>query len=214
MICVSISEKDKAKLIERLSGVELAEVRLEALSPTVEDVKEVFAQPAKLIATMRPGSCPDEERLRILTAAIEAGAAYVDIELDSSTIVREGVLAAARRNGCKVIVSHHDFERTPDRDELRRIVDDCFAAGADIAKIACVANSRADAARILGLLDGEKPLIAIGMGKYGRITRIAAPLLGSPFTYASQGEGMGTAEGQIEVRELRTILAEIENARG
>jgi 3-dehydroquinate dehydratase-1 len=214
MICISISEKDKARLIERLSGVELAEVRLEALSLTVEDVKEIFAKPARLIATMRPGHHSDEERLRILAAAIGAGAAYVDIELDSSTIVREGVLAAARKSGCEVIVSYHDFEHTPDQECLRKIVDECFAAGADIAKIACRTNSRADAARILGLLDGEKPVIAIGMGKLGRITRVAAPLLGSPFTYASQGEGEGTAEGQIEARTLRTILAEIENARG
>lgn len=214
MICISISEKDKARLIERLSGVDLAEVRLEALSPTVDDVKEIFSQPARLVATMRPGHHSDEERLMILAAAIDAGAAYVDIELESSTIVREGVLAAARKNGCEVIVSYHDFERTPDQERLRKIVDDCFAVGADIAKIACLTNSRADAARILGLLDGDKPVIAIGMGKLGRITRVAAPLLGSPFTYASQGEGQGTAEGQIEARELRTILAEIENARG
>ena len=214
MICISISEKDKARLIERLSGVDLAEIRLEALSPTVDDVKEIFSQPARLVATMRPGNHSDEERLRILAAAIGAGAAYVDIELDSSTIVREGVLAAARKSGCQVIVSHHDFEQTPDGEQLRKIVGECFAVGADIAKIACLANSRADAARILGLLDGEKPVIAIGMGKLGRITRVAAPLLGSPFTYASQGEGQGTAEGQIEARELRTILAEIENARG
>lgn len=214
MICVCISEKDKTRLIERLAGVELAEVRLEALSPTEGDVKEIFAQPATLIATMRPGSHSDEERLKILAAAIEAGAAYVDIELDAPTIVREGVLAAARKSGCEVIVSHHDFERTPDLESLRKIVDECFAVGADIAKVACLANSRADAARILCLLDGEKPVIPIGMGKLGRITRVAAPLLGSPIAYASQGEGRGTAEGQIEVRTLRTILAEIENARG
>jgi len=214
MICVSISEKDKARLIERLSGAELAEVRLEELSPTIDDVREIFAQPAKLVATMRPGRHSDEERLRILVAAIAAGAAYVDIELDSPTILREGVLAAARKDGCEVIISHHDYEMTPEPERLRKIVDECFAAGADIAKVACRVNSRADAARILGLLDGERPVIAIGMGKLGRITRIAAPLLGSPFTYASQGEGKGTAEGQIEARALKTILAEIENARG
>lgn len=214
MICVSISEKDKSELIERLEGLEFAEVRLEELSPTVDDVREIFSQPARLIATMRPGKHADEQRLMILAAAIDAGAAYVDIELESSTIVREGVLAAARKNGTEVIVSHHDFERTPEREELLRLIDECFAAGADIAKIACRTQSHADAARILGILDGERPVVAIGMGKMGRITRVAAPLLGSPFTFASQGAGQETAEGQIEAKSLAKILEEIENARG
>lgn len=212
MICTSICEKDKGRLIEKLKGVDFAEVRLEALSPTVEDVREIFSQHNNLVATMRPGTQADEQRLMILAAAIDAGAAYVDIELKSSTILREGVLAQARKNGCKVIVSYHNHKETPERETLAHITDECFSAGADIAKIACLANSHADAARILGLLDGTRPIIAIGMGRMGRITRVAAPLLGSPFTFASQGEGTETAEGQIEAGALLRILSEIENA--
>lgn len=213
MICISISDGDKQRVIERLKGVDFAEVRLDALSPTAEEVAEIFSQPTSLIATMRPGGCSDEERLRLLATAIKAGADFVDIELDSPTVVREGVMAEARRNSCEVVVSYHDYEGTPERKELMDIVDRCFAAGADIAKIACMAKSPADAARILGILDGERKIVAIGMGRAGMITRIAAPLLGSPFTFASQGEGKATAEGQMDAENMRRILEEIENAR-
>ena len=44
------------------------------------------------------------------------------------------------------------------------------------------------------------------MGSKGRITRIAAPLLGSPFTFASISKGKETAEGQIEKDTLERIV--------
>lgn len=214
MICVSVMDSDKARVIEALKGLELAEVRLEALSPTPQDVREIFSQPVRLIATMRPGRHSEEERLTILTNAIEAGAAYVDIELGSPTLLREGLAQAARRTGCEIIVSHHDFDSTPDRDELMEIVDRCFEEGADLAKIACVVKTPADAARLLGVLEDARPIVAIGMGKMGAITRVAAPLLGSPFTYASPEGGPPTAEGQLGAGTLRRIMEEIEDGAG
>jgi 3-dehydroquinate dehydratase-1 len=47
------------------------------------------------------------------------------------------------------------------------------------------------------------------MGEKGKLTRLAAPLLGSVFTYASLGEGKETAEGQWEAASLRRILLEL-----
>jgi len=46
------------------------------------------------------------------------------------------------------------------------------------------------------------------MGRKGRLTRILAPLLGCPFTYASIDGGKETAEGQIDAASLRRILLE------
>ena len=44
------------------------------------------------------------------------------------------------------------------------------------------------------------------MGNKGRITRVAAPLLGSPFTFASLSKGKETAEGQIEKDTLEQMM--------
>ena len=83
------------------------------------------------------------------------------------------------------------------------------AEGADIAKIACKVHSERDNIRLLGLLDREKSggeLVVVGMGEQGRITRIVAPFLGSPFTYASLAEGKETAVGQVSKNKLENIM--------
>ena len=103
-------------------------------------------------------------------------------------------------------MSFHDYAKTPARHELEGIVDACFEAGADIVKIACMAHSETDNARLLGLLDDSRKVVVIGMGRKGRITRIVAPLLGSPFTFASLSKGKETAAGQIDRKALEGLL--------
>jgi 3-dehydroquinate dehydratase type I len=68
-----------------------------------------------------------------------------------------------------------------------------------------------DNARLLGLLNDTRPVVVVGMGHKGRITRIAALLLGSPFTYASLAAGKETAEGQIDWKSLKEIYKRIKD---
>ena len=96
--------------------------------------------------------------------------------------------------------------------ELEQILTWCFESKADIAKIACKAHSPEDAARLLALYSFGRPLISIGMGDAGKITRIAAPLLGAPFTYASAEDAKKTAPGQIEAEKIDTIIKMIKEA--
>lgn len=51
----------------------------------------------------------------------------------------------------KVILSHHDYQRTPDSATLEGLMDDMFKNGADVAKIATTAQHIQDAARVLAL---------------------------------------------------------------
>jgi 3-dehydroquinate dehydratase-1 len=197
------------ELRHALKGVDRAEIRLERLAPTDEQLKEIFALPVELVATMRPGQHNDEARAHVLSLAAASGAAYVDVELDSPAPFREKVVAACRHTRCRVIVSFHDFEKTPEREALRDVVEDSFAAGGDVAKVACLARSPREAARLLALLDDGRPIIAIGMGPWGTITRLAAPLLGSPFTYAAPAAGKETAPGQLTVEQLQRLLGEV-----
>jgi 3-dehydroquinate dehydratase-1 len=44
------------------------------------------------------------------------------------------------------------------------------------------------------------------MGVKGRILRVVAPLLGSPFTFASLSEGRQTAEGQMDRETLFRLV--------
>lgn len=193
-----------ADVLEALKKVRLAEVRLETLPLTREDVTNIFATDIPVVATCRQNGQTEAARSEILSWAIEDGAAYVDIEIETDSTFKAPLIAKAQKKGCKVIVSYHNFEKTPDTEELSRIVETCFFHGADIAKVACQVNSPAEAARIIGLGDNTRPVIPIGMGDLGRIARVAAPFVGSPFSYASM-DGEDAAPGQIDAVVLEKM---------
>ncbi|MBA4390866.1 MAG: hypothetical protein C0399_07995 [Syntrophus sp. (in: bacteria)] len=217
LICVSIYEPTAETCLDALKNLAFAEVRIDAMNAAIEDMGKIFAQPLTLIATFRPdkpgtpkGKTPDADtRKRFLMAAIDAGASYVDIEIESDSAYRRDIINRARSKGCKVIISFHNFCKTPEAKELASITSRCFSEGADIAKIACKVNSGRDSLRLLNILDRDDyrgRTVVVGMGVQGRVTRVAAPLLGSPFTFASLSDGKKTAEGQIEKGTLEQIL--------
>jgi len=206
MICVSIAEPTLEACLASIEGLELAEIRIDKTGLSLADIKQLFGSPVKLIATCRPGPRPAEERLAFLLGAVTAGAAYVDIEVDAAPALKSAVVAAARERGCRVIVSYHNFKETPLRHYLLQTIEECFDAGGDIAKVVCRVQSSQDCVRILSLYESRKNLIALGMGELGVITRIAAPFLGAPLTYAALAPGKETAEGQPDLKTLQAVM--------
>lgn len=217
MICVSVAEPTVELCLEALKGLDFAEVRIDAMKVMIEDMETIFSRPLALIATFMPvspvvikdGFVDASVRKAFLISAVEAGAKYVDIEVQLDDVFRLEIIEKAKMKDCKVIVSFHDFHSTPEKEKLEEIAALCFSKGADIAKIACRVNSERDNLRLLGLLnnyDYQGRTVVIGMGNKGRITRVAAPLLGSPFTFASISKGKETAEGQIEKETLDRIM--------
>lgn len=184
-ICVSIGNCSKKELVHKLKETELAEIRLDLLDwITASDIKEIFSSHNNLIATFRPGKISEKERLEFLKTAIEAGAAFIDVETENTAEFISEVVKTARRHGTKIIISYHDHENTPSLKPLQKIVVDALGKGADIVKVACKVNSERDCARLLSLLDGKRTVIPVGMGKKGFVTRISGLFLGAPFTYA------------------------------
>jgi 3-dehydroquinate dehydratase I len=206
MICVSLAEESAAACLGALKALDCAEIRIDRTRLTLDDIRTLFSLPKVLIATCRPGPYVDKDRKRFLMEAIESGAAFVDVEVESEESYREEIIAKASACGSRVIVSFHDQVKTPERHVLERIVESCFRAGADIAKIACMVHSSRDNARLLGLLDDSRKIVVIGMGEKGKITRVVAPLLGSPFTFASLSKEKETAAGQIDKKTLEEQL--------
>ena len=202
-VCIAGTSYDTALKIVRRHP--LAEIRLESMRLSPGQVRRLFKNSATLIATCRPGTLSVRERKASLIRAIDAGAAMVDVELESAPAFRREVIRAARRTGCRVIVSHHDFEKTPGRAALARIVDRCFKAGADVAKVACTVCRVQDCARLVGLLDDDREIVVAGMGPLGPRARIAAMLAGVPFVYAALKKGRETAAGQMDVATLSRV---------
>ncbi len=206
MICVSIAEETTAGCLVALQDLPFCEVRMDTMRLTEADVRTIFSRHRNLIATCRPEVFPDDRRKMLLLEAIRAGAAFVDVEVDAPSGYREEIVECAKSRGCAIIVSFHDYARTPGREELASTISACFGAGADIAKIACMVLTAADNGRLLGLLDDPRKIVVVGMGAKGRITRVAAPLLGSPFTFAARALGRETADGQFDHETLRRML--------
>jgi len=211
-ICVSIANTSFENILEILEEVGMAEIRIDLLDLMPNQLEMVFSSHSNLIATCRQGRYDNVQRASILARAIEAGAAWVDLEIETTTEWRKPLIELARRKRCKVIISWHCFGKTPDEKEIFDIVDSLYLAGADVAKIACLSNSRTDSARMLSLYSKYKRLVAIGMGDIGAITRIAALSLGAPFTFASI-EGNDTAPGQVDFKAMEAIINQIEQLR-
>ncbi|MCK9423944.1 MAG: type I 3-dehydroquinate dehydratase [Bacteroidales bacterium] len=205
MICVTISEPDVIHLLRILKSLEFAEIRMDLMNLTEKNIALIFSQPVRLIATCHKGRFTSKKRKQMLIKAIESGATYVDIEIESHKKFKNDIISIAKANGCKVIISYHNFLQTPPLKDLHAIIRQCFSSGADIAKVACKSNSDSDAARIIGLLGEYKDLVGIGMGEKGKLTRIASLLIETPFTFAAPDEGVCTAPGQIRYTELRNI---------
>jgi 3-dehydroquinate dehydratase-1 len=217
MICLCIGKPSVALCQELLPGVELAEIRLDGAALSPNEIQQIFTLHANLIATYRPNFETEStgKRKMALLTAVEAGAAYVDIEIEAGAAYKKEIMQTARLQECQVILSYHNYENTPSKKQLGTIIEQCFSEGADIAKIACQVHSEADSARILSLYDypgqlHQGKITAIGMGEKGKITRLAAPLLGAPFTYASLSTGKETAPGQLDKDTLEKILGLVE----
>jgi 3-dehydroquinate dehydratase I len=195
-------------------GLDLAEARVDLFrerdsKKIVRFVREV-ATVVPVLATLRSTSeggkwnGDDGEGLALYRELLPQVAA-IDIELASP--IRAATVQVARRHRRSVVLSHHDFNRTPADAELDRVIAQSRSAGADITKIATLVKSEEDVARLAALFarHAEAPLVVIGMGEIGKKTRIFFPALGSLFTFASLDQT--TAPGQLKlaetVRELK-----------
>jgi len=141
-------------------------------------------------------------------------AEYVDIELfDAEGALHEewikDQIEEIHHHGGKVILSHHDFEKTPQPGELVEIVKTMYEAGADLCKAAVMACSKDDALNLLKATaflnkKGIGPIATMAMGEFGKTTRVAAGKYGSCLTFASGDEA--SAPGQVDTHTMKQWL--------
>jgi 3-dehydroquinate dehydratase I len=212
MICVSLSDTDFSKCLELANKFDLSEIRLDLTKFDIQQVEQIFSGKTKLIATCRPGDISEEDRKNLLITAINSGAAYVDVEFETDYGFKREIVSAALSKKCDVIVSYHNYEYTPSREQLKIIANQSFDMGADVAKIACMVIKPEDNASLLSVYESGKRIVSVGMGELGKISRIAAPFLGAEFTFASATDEFATAPGQISYTKLKTIVEMLKNS--
>jgi 3-dehydroquinate dehydratase/shikimate dehydrogenase len=207
-VCVVVG-RTRHKMIEAEAreavkrGSKFVELRLDFLAKAVDFKRLLPGKQCPWIATIRrpqdggrwPGT--EEERQMILRQAIVSGGFdWVDLETDVADTIR-------RFGPVKRVVSYHNMNETP--ADLEGIYERMLQQDADVYKVAVMALTPADNARILALQrTATKPTVAFCMGEIGFPTRFVALKFGAPWVYAAFNKERGVAPGMPSVEELRT----------
>ena len=195
-----------AALHQAARGADLAELRLD-LMHEFDLPRLLQARPLPVVVTCRPereggrwqGS--ESDRLRVLRAAADLGAEYVDLEWDATD-----QFASLNQQHSRVILSRHDFAAMP--AALPSQAAALWAAGANVVKLAGHANRLADIVPALELLrDASGPTVAIAMGACGLATRLLAFCYpGALLSFAALDDSaQRTAPGQISLAAMNDV---------
>lgn len=229
-IAASITGAERGAVLEQAQAlralpVDIAEWRMdcfaapEEIIPCLAALREALG-PMPLLATYRTrreggaGGAPLDAYLALNEAVLAAGGAdLLDVELFSGEETASRLIAAAHKKGTAVILSSHDFEQTPEKDEMLRRLRRMQDLGADILKLAVMPRTRRD---VLALLDvteemsaqyARRPLITMSMGPLGTLTRVCGGVFGSAVTFGAAETA--SAPGQLDAAVLDQMLAHL-----
>ena len=214
--CISIAEsspnKIKIKLKAALKKSDYIEIRLDFLKmEQVPIALEIIKKDLnRIVCTLRPKteggkfSGTEKERISIIKLIAEYNPFLLDIEYNTLKKNKE-LLKYLKTTKTKLLVSWHDFKKTPKSIELKNQINQMSKFSSNV-KIVSTAKSTEDATRMLELYSkkGKNNLISFAMGDAGRISRILCLYLGSPYTYVSLGKAV--APGQFSVDEVNKII--------
>ncbi len=208
MICTSIQGKNLEEILALLESgsLEMAEIRLDLCPLDLDEIETLFSlSDIPLIATCR---LADREAPDKLQKAVEAGAKYLDLEVEAPSWMGRKLRQACQQYGTVLIRSFHDWGGTPQRELLLSMLEKCRNFGGEVVKIVTRADAPDDVARVMDLYEDcpKGSLVAFCMGETGRSSRLEALRKGAPFTYASLGEDDATAPGQWTTAALREAV--------
>lgn len=139
----------------------------------------------------------------------------IDVELFNDEKDVKELVEAAHENDVAVIISNHDFHKTPPKEEIISRLRKAAELGGDIPKIAVMPNCAAD---VITLLDATRimneeytagPIITMSMAGKGVISRLAGELFGSALTFGAAKKV--SAPGQISAADLRKTIELMHN---
>lgn len=233
-ICIPLTGKDLGEIEDQLQIIlpknpDIIELRADFLSDisktdyVVEVIDTILNQTdIPLLFTIRSygegGEVITLTELEVLdllkVVCAKTNVLMIDYELESKREYVSELLAYAKAKKKQVILSHHNFNKTPTNEV---IVDKIYLMeklGAEHAKIAVMPNSKADVFRLLELTREmtsklEMPLTTMSMGETGKLSRALGWIYGTRITFAVGAKS--SAPGQIEIEALRKAINKIAN---
>lgn len=236
-ICVPVVGVTKEEILAAVSSmkeipVDVAEWRVDWFEHVFETEKVIEAAreirealgDIPLLFTFRTKKEGGEKEIdpkaysELIKKVSESGSVdLVDIELFTGDEIVRDVIEKVHEYGVKVIISNHDFDKTPDKEEIINRLKKMQELGADIPKIAVMPTEKKD---VLTLLDAtremyenyaEKPLITMSMAGMGIVSRLCGEEFGSALTFGAAGKA--SAPGQVSVEKLKSVLTLLHECR-
>ncbi|EPZ8296478.1 type I 3-dehydroquinate dehydratase [Acinetobacter baumannii] len=218
----------QAQVIANTADADLAEFRIDLLS-FASDTKQVIALGHELkkilgnkpmIATIRTRN--EGSQLEISDA--DYGKTYqaylknpfmdwLDVEMFRDQKVVSEIVQKAHQKKVLVVMSNHDFQKTPSQDEIEKRLLKQDQMGADVLKIAVMPKSKQDVFTLMNATlkvsqQTTKPLLTMSMGQLGTISRVATANMGGSYSFGMIGQA--SAPGQIDVTKLKQILQTVQ----
>ncbi|EXC79675.1 catabolic 3-dehydroquinate dehydratase [Acinetobacter baumannii 25307_8] len=218
----------QAQVIANTADADLAEFRIDLLS-FASDTKQVIALGHELkkilgnkpmIATIRTKN--EGSQLEISDA--DYGKTYqaylknpfmdwLDVEMFRDQKVVSEIVQKAHQKKVLVVMSNHDFQKTPSQDEIEKRLLKQDQMGADVLKIAVMPKSKQDVFTLMNATlkvsqQTTKPLLTMSMGQLGTISRVATANMGGSYSFGMIGQA--SAPGQIDVTKLKQILQTVQ----
>jgi len=158
------------------------------------------------------------EVVSLYRAVCESGHVdFIDFEMANEPGQLKEVREFSRAHATQLILSFHDFERTPTIQELNARFARAEQLGADIAKVAVMPRGMHDVLTLLAatLQSSQSlriPLVSMSMAGAGAVTRLCGGAFGSALSFAV-GQN-ASAPGQMPIEELDAALAILRKALG
>ena len=195
---------------------------IEAVLEAARTIRDVRAD-KPLLFTFRSAKEGGEQALSVEhyialnRAAVDSGLVdMIDLELFTGDELVKATVEHAHAKNVFVIMSNHDFHKTPAAEEIVQRLRKMQELGADIPKIALMPQNKTDVLTLLSATlemqerYADRPIITMSMAKTGVISRLSGEVFGSAATFGAVKKA--SAPGQISVTDLRTVLTILHQA--
>ncbi|WP_288366841.1 type I 3-dehydroquinate dehydratase [uncultured Acinetobacter sp.] len=218
----------QAKVIAANKDADIAEFRIDLLE-FASDTKQVIAlgqelnqilKDKPLLATIRTSNeggklnVTDEQYAKIYSDYLKKPfMQLLDIEMFRDQAAVEKLTSLAHKKNVLVVMSNHDFDKTPSEQEIVNRLLKQDQIGADILKIAVMPKSKQDVFTLMNATlkvseQSKKPLLTMSMGRLGTVSRVSTANMGGSLSFGMIGEA--SAPGQIDVTALKQILKTVQ----
>ncbi len=149
-----------------------------------------------------------EERRRKLLLSLNGTKSLIDFNI--TTQIKDVEFIKEQKLHIPLLLSYHNYEKTPDRKSLQEIIDLMAQYSPEIYKSATFCQTDEDALMLLDVLlqlkKEQKKYIILGMGDKGKITRIFGTLWGNQMIFAPATSAEQSDPGQLTKQQLENIF--------